>query len=156
MRLTLTSPDFRHNGEIPPECTADGADLSPALEWQGAPPNTKSFVLIVEDPDAPNPKAPKRVWVHWVVYNIPPDVTSIPKGGPAPTGSIEGTNDGRRVQWQGPAPPVGRLRYFFKLYALDVMLGNLGPATRLQVEGAMRGHILAMTELVATYQRQKS
>jgi Raf kinase inhibitor-like YbhB/YbcL family protein len=142
MALTLTSPDFSHNGSIPRQHTCDAADTAPTLEWTGAPSGTKSFALIVDDPDAPDPKAPKMTYVHWVVYNLPPSATSLGGGTKPSAGAREGTNDFKKIGYGGPCPPIGRHRYFFKLYALDTMLGDLGAATKPQVESAMRGHVL--------------
>jgi Raf kinase inhibitor-like YbhB/YbcL family protein len=151
MTLSLHSPAFPPNGEIPKEYTCDGKDLAPPLEWSGAPAGTKSFALIVDDPDAPDPKAPKTTWVHWVVYDIPASVTALPKA----AGTREGLNDWKRTGYGGPCPPIGRHRYFHKLYALDTTLGDLGRPTKGALERAMQGHILARAELVGTYQRGK-
>ena len=157
MSLTLTSPDFQANASIPAVHTCDGADTSPALNWSGVPPGTKSLVLIVDDPDAPDPAHPKMTWVHWVLYNIPPGTTSLPKGAQAsdlPKGTQTGLNDWKKSAYGGPCPPVGRHRYFHKLYALDTQLPDMGHATKAQVEKAMQNHILARSELVGTYQKQ--
>ena len=156
MALTLTSSAFAHQGQIPATYTCVGEDLSPPLAWAGAPAGTKSFVLIVDDPDAPDPKAPKMTWVHWVLYNIPPAVAAIPEGaseadlGP---GVKSGLNDWKRTGYGGPCPPIGRHRYFHKLYALDTTLTGLETPPKAQVEAAMKGHILAKAELVGTYQK---
>src|SRR5947207_5389776 len=123
MTLTITSSAFQHNGSIPSQHTCDGPDTSPPLEWSGAPPGTKSFALIVDDPDAPDPKAPKMTYVHWVLYDLPAGATGIPVGGALPAGTREGKNDWKRTGWGGPCPPIGRHRYFFKLHALDATLG---------------------------------
>jgi Raf kinase inhibitor-like YbhB/YbcL family protein len=158
--LTLTSPAFAARAEIPARHTCDGADLSPPLAWTGAPPNVRSFALIVDDPDAPDPAAPKRVWVHWVIYNLPASVIELPEGAGngARSGSLAGArdalNDWHRAGYGGPCPPIGRHRYFFKLYALDTLLEDLGPrARKSDVEGMMSTHILAQAELIGTYQR---
>ena len=159
MTLTLTSPAFSANGSIPREYTCDGDDLAPPLAWSGAPAGTKSFALIVDDPDAPDPKAPKTTWVHWVLYDIPASAAALPKaagGDGLPPGTREGLNDWKRTGYGGPCPPIGRHRYFHKLYALDIALGDLGHPTKAALERAMRGHILGQTELVGTYQRSKS
>jgi Raf kinase inhibitor-like YbhB/YbcL family protein len=156
MPLTLTSPSFRHNGAIPEQHTCDGADTPPLLEWSGAPHGTKSFALIVDDPDAPDPKAPKRTYVHWVLYDIQASIMSLAVAGAGlPAGAREGTNDWKRVGYGGPCPPVGRHRYFFKLYALDTTLGDKGELTKAQLEKAMDGHVLEKAELVGTYERAK-
>jgi Raf kinase inhibitor-like YbhB/YbcL family protein len=154
--LTLKSSAFQANGEIPREYTCDGGDSSPPLDWSGAPSGTKTFALIVDDPDAPDPKAPKMTYVHWVLYDMPASTTGLPKGGKSlPPGTREGVNDWKRTGYGGPCPPVGRHRYFHKLYALDVSLGDLRKPTKADLERAMRGHILAQAELVGTYQRSK-
>lgn len=158
MALTLRSTAFQQNGAIPRKHTCDGEDLAPPLEWRGAPPATRSFALIVDDPDAPDPAAPKMTYVHWVLYDLPPATTSLPEGaksGSLPAGTREGTNDFKRTSYGGPCPPIGRHRYFFKLYALDVTLGDLGKPTKPQVEAAMKGHILEQTELMGTYERSR-
>ena len=141
--------------EIPAVHTCDGRDTAPSLQWSGAPAGTKSFVLIVDDPDAPDPAAPKRTYVHWVLYDIPSDATGLPDGATSaslPRGTREGLNDWDRTGYGGPCPPIGRHRYFFKLSALDTTLGDLGRATKTDVERAMQGHVLERTELVGTYQ----
>lgn len=158
MTLTITSPTFSHNNEIPMRYTCDGEDVSPALEWSGLPEGTKSVVLIVDDPDAPDPAAPRMTWVHWVLYNIPPGAPGLPEGmrpKDLPEGTKEGLNDWKRTGYGGPCPPIGRHRYFHKLYALDVVLPDLGRPTKGEVEKAMEGHILSKAELVGTYQRSR-
>jgi Raf kinase inhibitor-like YbhB/YbcL family protein len=158
MTLNLSSPAFDANGEIPAHLTCDGKDLSPPLEWRGLPEGTRSLALIIDDPDAPDPAAPKRTWVHWVLYNIPPDATSLPEGGTIPDllpGATEGTNDWKRTDYGGPCPPIGRHRYFHKLYALDTVLTELGAPDKATLEKAMQGHILGQAELIGTYQRQR-
>jgi Raf kinase inhibitor-like YbhB/YbcL family protein len=156
MSFSLRSSAFSHNGAIPAICSCEGADTSPGLEWSGAPPGTVSFGLIVDDPDAPDPAAPKMTWVHWVLYNLPAHVSQLP-GAVArtelPHGTVEGTNDWKRTGYGGPCPPIGRHRYFFKLYALDTKLPDLQAPTKESLEAAMRGHILASTELIGTYQK---
>jgi len=158
MTLTITSPAFSHNGEIPMRHTCDGEDVSPALEWSKLPEGTKSIALIVDDPDAPDPAAPKMIWVHWVLYNIPPSATGLSEGvkpQDLPSGTKEGINDWKRTGYGGPCPPIGRHRYFHKLYALDVVLPDLGKPTKKDLEKAMEGKILAEAELVGTYQRSR-
>jgi Raf kinase inhibitor-like YbhB/YbcL family protein len=157
MALVLTSSAFTHQGSIPQQYTCQGRDISPHLSWSGAPEGTKGFVLIVDDPDAPDPAAPKRTWVHWVLYAIPPDASSLSEGmtsAKLPPGTREGTNDWNRTGYGGPCPPVGRHRYFHKLYAVGVELPDLGPASKAEVEKAMDGHILAKAELIGTYQKR--
>jgi len=158
MSLTLTSPVIGHNEDIPARFTCDGDDVSPPLSWSGVPADAKSLVLIVDDPDAPDPKAPRMTWVHWVLYNIPPGATGIPEGAAAknlPKGTLEGVNDWKRTGYGGPCPPIGRHRYFHKLYVLDTVLPDLGRPTKAKLEGAMRGHILMQAELIGTYQRSR-
>jgi len=155
MALTLTSSAFEQNGEIPTKYTCEGADASPALAWSGAPEKTKSLALVVDDPDAPDPKAPKTVWAHWVVYNLPASARGLPEGAKdLPSGSADGKNDWKRTGWGGPCPPIGRHRYFFKLYALDTTL-DLKTPTKAELEKAMEGHVLAKAELVGTYEKKK-
>ena len=156
MTLTLTSPSFTHGGEIPRRFTCDGEDVSPALRWSGIPGGTKSLALIVDDPDAPDPTAPKMVYVHWVLYNIPPTATGLEEAvepSELPPGTRIGLNDWKRTGYGGPCPPIGRHRYFHKLYALDTLLPPLKSETKAEVEAAMRGHILGHAELVGTYIR---
>jgi Raf kinase inhibitor-like YbhB/YbcL family protein len=158
--MHLTSTAFSANGEIPAAHGCEGADRAPALAWSDAPAGTKSFALIVDDPDAPDPKAPKTTWVHWVLYNLPATTSALPEGGNGkgklPPGTREGVNDWKRPGWNGPCPPIGRHRYFFKLFALDTTLPDLDRPTKAQLEKAMQGHVLAKTELVGTYQKGKA
>ena len=153
MTLKITSPAFTHESEIPPESTCDGADVAPELQWSGAPPSVKSLALIVDDPDAPDPKAPKMTWVHWVLYDIPATCSSIRKGGATPEGARDGRGDSKPEGYGGPCPPIGRHRYYFKLYALDTMLGDLRAPTKPQLLEKMQGHILSSAELMGTYAR---
>ena len=153
--FTLSSSAFAPSGAIPKRYTCDDANVSPPLAWSGAPAGTKSFALIVDDPDAPDPAAPKRVYVHWVLYDIPPSTPGLPEGmtkAQLPKGAREGKNDFGNTGYGGPCPPIGRHRYFFKLYALDTMLGDLGAGTKADVEAAMRGHILEQAQVIGTYQ----
>ena len=158
MSLAITSQVFSQNGEIPARHTCDGQDVSPTLNWSGLPEGTKSLALIVDDPDAPDPAAPKMTWVHWVLYNIPPGATGLPQGvkqADLPKGTREGLNDWKRTGYGGPCPPIGRHRYFHKLYALDTLLPDLGKVTKQELEKAMKGHILASAELIGTYKRSR-
>jgi Raf kinase inhibitor-like YbhB/YbcL family protein len=155
MAMKLTSPAFKPNGHIPSRYTCEGDDVSPPLAWDGVPQGAKSLALIVDDPDAPDPKAPQRVWVHWVVYNIPPDTKSLPENAgktELPQGTAIGLNDYTKAGYGGPCPPIGRHRYFHKLYALDSAL-DLKEATKAQLEQAMKGHVLANAQLIGTYQK---
>jgi hypothetical protein len=156
MTLTITSPAFPHNAAIPRKYTCDGDDVSPALAWSGVPAGARSLALIVDDPDAPDPRAPKMTWVHWVLYDIPPGSTGLAEAVSSrdlPRGTREGVNDWQRTGYGGPCPPRGRHRYFHKLYALDTVLGDLGAITKARLESAMAGHIVAQAELIGTYQR---
>lgn len=157
MPLLLTSPAFEHGGEIPRQYTCDGADRSPPLVWSGVPPGTRSLVLIVEDPDAPDPAAPKRLWIHWILYDMPPDGSGLPEGVGAadlPPGTRTGLTDSGSDAWHGPCPPIGRHRYYFHLYALDTVLGDLRTPTRAKLLRAAEGHLLARVELMGTHQRE--
>lgn len=152
--VRITSPSFAHNGEIPRAFTCQGDDVSPELHIEDVPPTARSLALIVDDPDAPDPAAPKRVWVHWVLYDLPPGTTVLAQGGsPLPGGARVGTNDWGRPSWGGPCPPIGRHRYFFKLYALDTTLGDLGQPTKAELLKAMEGRVVGQAELVGTYQK---
>ena len=156
MTLTLHSTAFDHNGAIPREYTCEGVDLSPPLAWEGVPQETQSLALIIDDPDAPDPAKPRMTLVHWVLFNISPKTTDISEGAAAkglPTGCQQGRNGWKRAGYGGPCPPIGRHRYFHKLYALDSMLDNLHSPTKTELEAAMKGHILARAELVGNYQK---
>jgi len=155
MAMEISSTAFSPGAAIPSRHTCEGGDVSPPLQWRGVPAGTKSLVLIVDDPDAPDPRAPKMTWVHWVLANLPASDGGLPEGGAKtpPAGVIQGLNDWKRKGYGGPCPPVGRHRYFHKLYALDVVLRDLEHATKAQVEAAMKGHVLAQAELVGTYEK---
>ncbi len=156
MPMTLTSTAFAEGGAIPRRYTCDGADVAPPLAWAGLPEGTRSLALVVDDPDAPDPRAPRMTWVHWVLYNLPPTAAGLPEGATEstlPPGTHEGRNDWRRTGYGGPCPPVGRHRYFHKLYALDAVLPDLGTPTKARLEQALEGHVLARAELVGTYPR---
>jgi Raf kinase inhibitor-like YbhB/YbcL family protein len=155
MALILTSLAFTNDGTIPKQYTCEGADTSPPLSWSNAPAGTKSFALILDDPDAPDPRAPKMTWVHWVVQNIPPDAHSLPEDAGEhglPTGTVQGLNDWKRPGYGGPCPPIGKHRYFVKLYALDTVLPGERP-TKAELLQAMEGHILGQAQLIGTYQK---
>ncbi len=152
--MEIASIAFAHLAEIPRKFTCEGQDRSPALAWNGVPTGAKSLALIIHDPDVPNPAAPKRIWVHWVLYNLPADGVGLPEAvGSLPAGTLEGLNDWKRTGYGGPCPPQGRHRYFHTLYALDCLLPDLGRPSKTALEQAMQGHILARAELVGTYQR---
>lgn len=154
--FTLSSTAFAPHGALPARHTCEGVDVSPPLAWTGLPAGTKSLALVVDDPDAPDPRAPKRTWVHWVVYDLPPTVAALGEGASTalPAGARDGLNDWEREGWGGPCPPVGRHRYFFKLYALDRSLGDLGRPTKARLLAAFEGHVLAHAELVGTYEKR--
>ena len=156
MTLTISSDVFGDGANIPVAYTCQGEDRSPPLKWEGVPDGTRSLVLIVDDPDAPDPQAPKMTWVHWVLYNLPPDTAGLAEAvQPAelPSGTGEGENDWGRTGYGGPCPPIGRHRYFFKLYALDTVLEGLRKPTKAEVIAALEGHIIDQAELVGTYQK---
>jgi Raf kinase inhibitor-like YbhB/YbcL family protein len=156
MNFAIASSAFSHNESIPAIHTCDGKDISPPLAWSNLPAGTRSLALIVDDPDAPDPRAPKMTWVHWVIYNIPAESTGLPEDGGSgdlPVGTMEGRNNWGRTGYGGPCPPIGRHRYFFKLYALDSVLPDLEQPGKDQLLKAMEGHILDKAELIGTYQR---
>jgi Raf kinase inhibitor-like YbhB/YbcL family protein len=154
MPLTISSPAFTPGGPIPSAYTGEGRDVSPPLAWSGVPAGAKSLALIVDDPDAPDPAAPKRVWVHWVLYDLPPTAAGLPEAvADLPAGTREGKNDWGRTGYGGPMPPVGRHRYFFKLYALDTALGDLRTPTKAELHKTLEGHVLEQAEVVGTYQK---
>jgi Raf kinase inhibitor-like YbhB/YbcL family protein len=156
--LRLTSPAFTHQGAIPARysCEVRGSEVSPPLVWSGVPAGARSLALVVDDPDAPDPQAPQRTWVHWVLYDLPHAVGGLPEGvkpGQLPAGARQGKNDWGRSGYGAPCPPIGRHRYFFKLYALDTVLPDLGAPDEQRLNQAMRGHVLAHAELIGTYQK---
>ena len=159
MSLVLTSNAFDHGAPIPSRYTCAGGDISPPLQWQGVPSKARSLALVMDDPDAPDPRAPKMTWVHWVLYNIPPETGALREAatsGNLPPGSAEGINDWHRVCYGGPCPPIGRHRYYIRLYALDTMLEGLQRPTKAQLKAAMAGHCLAEAELMGTFEQAKS
>ncbi|HMG12831.1 MAG TPA: YbhB/YbcL family Raf kinase inhibitor-like protein [Gemmatimonadaceae bacterium] len=156
MTLKITSSAFQPGGSIPSLYTCEGRDLSPPLAWSGAPANVKTFALIVDDPDAPDPAKPQRVYVHWVVYNLSATATTLPENASKSglsKGALQGKNDWGKPEYGGPCPPIGRHRYFFKLYALDIELTGLSSPTKADVEKAMKGHVVDSGELIGTYQK---
>jgi Raf kinase inhibitor-like YbhB/YbcL family protein len=157
MGLHLTSSSFEHEHEIPTKHTCEGTDVSPPLAWSDLPEGTESLAIVVDDPDAPDPRAPKMTWVHWVAYDIPPNLPGLREGASGarmPGGAREGQNDWKRTGYRGPCPPTGRHRYVHKLYALDARLGDLHEPTKVALERAMKGHILAQALLVGTYAKK--
>lgn len=154
--FTLLSTSFSHMGQMPVRLTCDGGNISPALSWTGIPEGTKSLVLIVDDPDAPDPEAPKMTWVHWTLYNIPADSTGLPEGISTenlPGETLQGLNDWKRPGYGGPCPPIGTHRYFHKLYALNTVLPDLNHPTKTELEVAMQDHIIAQATLIGHYRR---
>jgi Raf kinase inhibitor-like YbhB/YbcL family protein len=155
--MRLTSPSFEPNAEIPRQFTCQGEDVSPELSFGDVPAGTRSLALTVDDPDAPDPAAPKKIFSHWVVYGLPPTTEGLPQNVTAaslPKGAAFGRNDWGNAEWGGPCPPIGRHRYFFVLYALDVELSGLEAPTRDELRAAMEGHVLGQVELVGTYEKR--
>ena len=156
--LELRSPSFAAMAAIPRRYTCEGEDVSPELRWSGVPERAQSLVLIVEDPDAPDPAAPQTIWVHWVLYELPADATGLPEAvseAGLPPGTRQGANDWKRTGYRGPCPPIGRHRYVHRLYALDAKLGDLGHPGRAELLKAMSGKVIAQAELIGTYQEQR-
>lgn len=156
--MRISSSAFQDRGSIPAKYTCDSDDLSPPLAWDDVPNGTKSFALIVDDPDAPDPAAPKMVYVHWVLYDIPASTRSLGEGtraGNLPSGARQGINDFGKNDYGGPCPPIGRHRYFHKLYALDTSLGDRPKISKQGLLAAMKDHILAEAQLVGTYERKR-
>ena len=154
LNIEVTSPAFGQGEPIAPTYTCDGEDWSPPLKWSAAPLGTKSITLIAHDPDAPG-----GTWVHWVLYDIPPNVTELQVSVPAqdvlPVGAKHGVNDFKRRDYGGPCPPQGSPhRYFFNVYALDIKTEFEPGKTRADLERKMKGHILAQGRLMGTYQRK--
>jgi Raf kinase inhibitor-like YbhB/YbcL family protein len=150
--MKIESTAFAAGAEIPRAHTCEGDDVSPPLQFAEVPTAAKSLALIVDDPDAPDPAAPRMTWVHWVAYDLPPTSSGIARG--AQAGGRDGLNDWKRTGYGGPCPPIGRHRYFFKLYALDALLGDLKQPTKQRLEQAMAGHVIAHAELIGTYQKR--
>jgi Raf kinase inhibitor-like YbhB/YbcL family protein len=158
MAFVLSSSAFADGEEIPARFTCEGEELSPDLAWRDVPEGTQSLVLVVDDPDAPDPNAPKMVWDHWLLYNLPPESGGLPAGvaeTALPTGTLQGLNSWGRTGYGGPCPPIGRHRYFHILYALDRPLPDLATPDKNRLLSAMQDHILGHTELVGTYQKGK-
>jgi len=149
MALEINSSEFEQNAKIPSRLTCDGDDISPAIRWQNAPEGTKSFALIFDDPDAP-----MGTWDHWLLFNIPANVTELAENiKQLPAGTKEGTNSWGRTGYGGPCPPDREHRYFFKLYALDTELSLDNGVEKKEIEKAMEGHILEQAELMGRYER---
>ena len=156
--LTLRSSGFNNEASIPKKYTCDGVDISPPLIWDDVPESAQSLVLIVDDPDAPDPSAPRMTWVHWVLYNIPVDANGLSEDVSSlalPPGTEQGINDWKKTGYGGPCPPIGRHRYFFKLYVLDTLLRSMYKPTKAQIETAMQGHVIAAAELMGIYERSR-
>jgi len=152
--MHISSKAFDHEGAIPKTYTCEGQDISPPLAWSNLPAASKSLALIVDDPDAPDPAAPKMTWVHWVLYNLPTTSGGLPEDVKTlPPGTKEGVNDWKRTGYGGPCPPIGRHRYFHKLYALDTVLPDLKQPTKAKLEEAMKGHIIGEAQVMGTYQK---
>ena len=154
MDIRITSTAFADGQPIPQRFTCQGTDVSPPLAWTGVPANTKNLALICDDPDAPSGD-----WVHWVLYGLPPATTDLAeKVAPTPQlpgGARQGSNDFQRIGYGGPCPPIGRHRYFHKLYALDTTLGDRGRLSKADVLAAMKDHVIRQAELVGTYERKR-
>ncbi|HKC50770.1 MAG TPA: YbhB/YbcL family Raf kinase inhibitor-like protein [Myxococcota bacterium] len=153
--FALHSSAFADHGAIPARFTCEGEDVSPPLAWSAPPRGTRSLALVVDDPDAPDPAAPKRTWVHWVVYALPPTAGELAAGAKLAASARAGTSDFGAQRWRGPCPPIGRHRYFFKLYALDLELGERGALGKAELEKAIEGHVLARAELVGSYEKAR-
>jgi Raf kinase inhibitor-like YbhB/YbcL family protein len=156
--MKLFSTAFRDGQEIPIVHTGEGSDASPPLAWSGVPPKAQSLALIIEDPDAPDPAAPRMTWTHWILYNLPPGMDGLPgavKEGALPPTVLPGKNSWNRRGYGGPMPPVGRHRYIHKLYALDTALPDMHTPTRDQLLAAMKGHVVDTAELTGTYQKRR-
>ena len=154
--MTLSSPAFRAGGALPAHFTCDERNVSPPLAWSGVPAATTSLVMVMDDPDAPNPAASKAPTVHWALYDIPPALGELPDSLDAsglPPGVRAGRNDFGKAAWEGPCPRSGKHRYVFRLYALDTFLYDLGQPTRAKLDAAMKGHVLAKAEMTVTYQK---
>lgn len=156
--MRIKSPVFDENSEIPSKYTCEGENISPQLSWEDIPETTKSLVLIVDDPDAPDPNAPKMVWDHWLLYNIPPKCKGLAENvglHELPEGTLRGTNSWKNQNYGGPCPPIGRHRYFHKLYALNVVLPDLNKPTSDELRQAIAGYVIDEAVLIGTYQKKK-
>lgn len=154
--FALKSKDFKNDTDIPPKFTCEGENVSPELSWTGAPEGTKSFAVIVDDPDAPDPAKPETTVTHWVVYNLPPKVKSLSSGTKSlPKGGMQGMNEEKEPKYMGPCPPVGKHRYHFKIFALDTNPKFFARPSRADLEKTMAGHILAQSELIGLYAKRE-
>jgi hypothetical protein len=157
VQLTLSSSAFAANGAMPSKYSCEGQNVSPPLAWSGAPATTKSFTLIVQDPDAPDPAAPTKVVTHWVVYDLPATTSAIAEGGAdLPSSAHQAKNEKGDPKYMGPCPPKGNHRYFFKLYALDSVLPALDGPKEKDIEQAIQGHVVGTGELIGMYQKSPS
>jgi len=162
LAMAATSTDFRlqvsafnNQGDIPAKFTCEGANISPAISWSGVPEGTKSIALIVDDPDAPDPQKPEKVFTHWVLYNIPPTATKLGEAEHHfPKGTQHGSNDYSKADYAGPCPPIGKHRYFFKLFALDTNFHFMVRPSRADLEKEMANHILAQSEVIGLYAKK--
>lgn len=152
--MHIYSPAFEPDLAIPSRYTCDGRDVSPPLSWIGIPGQARSLALIMDDPDAPDPAAPRMVWVHWVLYNLPITCSGLAEAvepTELPEGTLEGVNDWKRTGYGGPCPPIGRHRYYFRFYALDTVLPDLHHPGKAKLLQAMEGHVLAEADMIGTY-----
>ncbi|MCO4754119.1 MAG: YbhB/YbcL family Raf kinase inhibitor-like protein [Bacteriovoracaceae bacterium] len=153
--MKLYSPAFKDCEVMPVKYTCEGENISPPLRWKDLPKGTKTLALVVEDPDAPDPKAPKTTWDHWVVYNVPSDINELREDyGDLPVGSHQGINSWKKIGYGGPCPPIGKHRYIFKMYALDDYLEDLGKPSKLRLLKAIEGHVLAQAQLTGLYEKK--
>lgn len=154
--MKLSSPAFSHGAPIPRTFTCQGSGISPPLEWSQVPENARSLVLIVDDPDSPDPAAPKTPYPHWLLYALPPRDAKLPENvssNELPAGALQGLNGWNRIGWGGPCPRIGRHRYFFRLHALDIELQGLGAPDRQRLLDAIAGHVIETAEWMGTYEK---
>ena len=157
MALTLSSSAFSSNSTIPSQYTCDGENISVPLQWEGAPKETQSFVIICEDPDVPHSIRPDGMYDHWVLFNIPATVSSLPENmKDLPNGTVQGLNTSKKLGYVGPCPPDREHRYFFKIFALDTTLDLPQGATKTEVVARCQGHLLAQAELMGVYNRPQN
>lgn len=157
MKFSITSTAFLSEMEIPKRYTCDGENISPPLSWEGVPDNTKSLVLILDDPDVPDPRNPENIWTHWIIYNIPPSVRGLGEGVDLfPDEVLFGSNDWRKTEYRGPCPPSGRHRYYFKLYALNTVLPDLNKPKVSKLEDKMMKHVISSAILMGTYEKKNN